>query len=187
MAQSADTYLEATRHHGTTKKMDDIRWTDEEKDKIRQEFLICFAIAKRAQRITDNQEANPTFDTVEELMKLLMGLEEQKEEARDEMCYFLQYQLDYIYNRRFYDEITNIRDITDVAVERSIAKAKEFLQNIDDIDGTFALHQNDFNEIIDSIRYYTEQNGKRGPGTLTVLVDENHPVRHRLRKFNGFP
>ena len=39
MAQSANTYLEATHCHGTIKKMEDIRLTDEEKDDIRQEFM----------------------------------------------------------------------------------------------------------------------------------------------------
>ena len=74
--------------------MDDIRWTDEEKDNIRQEFLTSFAIARRAQWIKDKQNVNPTFDTVEELMKLLMGLEEQAKEARDDVCHFLQHRLD---------------------------------------------------------------------------------------------
>ena len=108
MAQSAETYLEATQHHGANGNIDDIRWTDKEKDNIRREFLTCLAIAKRARRITDKRDANPTLDTVEELMKLMMGLEERKEEMRDEMCYFLQHKLDYTYDRRFYDEVTNI-------------------------------------------------------------------------------
>ena len=155
--------------------MEVIRWTDEEQDIIIQDYLKCFAIAKRAQRITDKLNVNPTFNTVEELMKLLMGLEERKEEARDNMCYFLQYEVDYVYNRRFRDEIRNIRDITDVVVEKSISKAREFLQNINDINGTFASHQNECNKTIENIRYYTKQSGKKKPSTnrnLTTLVDD---------------
>ena len=59
---------------------------------------------------------NPTFDTVEDIMTLLMGLEERKEEARDNMCYFLQYEIDYAHDRKFHDEIINIRDNTDDVV-----------------------------------------------------------------------
>ena len=52
MAQSAGTYLKAKHQLGTMKNMDDIRWTDEEKENIMQEFLTCFAIARKARRIT---------------------------------------------------------------------------------------------------------------------------------------
>ncbi len=97
MAQSANTYLEATRRHGTIKKMEDIRFTNEEKDDITQEFMTCFMIATKAQQITDKPNVNPTFNTVEELMELLMGLKERKEDARDDMNYFLQYEIDYAY------------------------------------------------------------------------------------------
>ena len=175
MAQSANTYLEPTHHHGTIKKMEDIRWTDKEKDEIRQEFMKCFTIATKAQRITDKPNVNPTFNTVEELMTLLMGLEERREEVRDDMCYFLQYEIDYAYDRRFHDEIVKIRDITDAAVEKTISKSREFLQNIDDIDGSFASHQNECNETIESIRYYTERGGNNEPSAkkiLTKLVDD---------------
>ena len=175
MAQSANTYLEPTHHHGTIKKMEDIRWTDEEKDDIRQEFMKCFTIANKAQRITDKPNVNPTFNTVEELMTLLMGLEDRREEVRDDMCYFLQYEIDYAYDRRFHDEIVKIRDITDAAVEKTISRSRKFLQNIDDIDGSFASHQNECNKTIENIRYYTERGGTNEPSAnknLTKLVDD---------------
>ena len=51
----------------------------------------------RQEDTTDNkkQSVSPIFEAVETLMTLLMGLEEQREEARDNMCYFLQYEIDY--------------------------------------------------------------------------------------------
>ena len=91
MAQSAGTYLKAKHHLGTMENVDDIRWTDKEKENIRQEFLTCFAIARKAQRITEKQGTNPTFGTVEEVMGLLMGLEEREKEARHNMRQFMQH------------------------------------------------------------------------------------------------
>ena len=113
MAQSATTYLANDSGYGAIRRMEDIRLSDEEKDNIRWEFMKCYTTATKARQITDKPNNNPTFDTVEEIMTLLMGLEEQREDARDDMCYFLQYEIDYAYDRRFHDEIVNIRDITD--------------------------------------------------------------------------
>ena len=86
MAQSATTFLSHNSGYGAIKKMEDIRLSDDKKDNIRQKFMTCFTIATKVQRITDNPNENPTFDNVEELMTLLMGLEEQREDARDNMC-----------------------------------------------------------------------------------------------------
>ena len=73
--------------------------------------------------------------------------------------------------RRFRDEVTNVGDITEVAVRTSISKAKEFLQNINDVDGTFAEHQSDCNEIVNRIKQHTKRakKGKQQPGTNTAL------------------
>ena len=57
-------------------------------------------------------DVNPTFEDVETLMTLLMGLDEKREDARDDMCYFLQYEINYAYDRRFHDKILDIRDAT---------------------------------------------------------------------------
>ncbi len=175
MARSADTYLKAKQHLGTMANVDDIRWTDEEKDDIRQEFLTCFVIARRAQRITEEQNTNPSFSTVEEVMRLMMRLEERAREARQEMCQFLQHGPGHTHDRRFHDEVTNIRDITEVAVKTSISRAREFLQNINDVDGTFALHRGDCDEIIGKMNYYTKLNreGEQPSNTaLTTLVND---------------
>ena len=83
MAQSATTFLSHNSGYGAIKKMEDIRLSDDKKDNIRQKFITCFTIATKVHRITDNPNENPTFDNVEELMTLLMGLEEQREDARD--------------------------------------------------------------------------------------------------------
>ena len=104
MAQSAGTYLKAGKHNNdTTKKTADIRWTDREKEEIREESLACFMIAKRVQRITNEQDTNPTLDTVAQVMRLLMGLEERIEEAREDVCYLLEHKPDYTlaYDKRF--------------------------------------------------------------------------------------
>ena len=169
MAQSAGTYLKAKHHLGTMENVDDIRWTDEEKDNIRQEFLTCFAIARRAQRITEKQNTNPTFGTVEEVMGLIMGLEERAKEARHDMCQFLQHGPGHTHEKKFHDEVMNIRDITEVAVKTSISRAREFLQNINDVDGTFALHRGDCNEIIGKINHHTKRNREREQPSNTAL------------------
>ena len=116
MAQSAGTYLEAKHQLGTMENMDDIRWTDEEKENIRQEFLTCFAIARKARRITEAQGTNPTLGTVEEVMELVEGLEERERKARHNMRECIQHGPGTTDERKFHDEVTNLRDITEVAV-----------------------------------------------------------------------
>ena len=177
MAQSAGTYLKAEKHNNdTTKKTADIRWTDREKEEIREESLACYMTAKKIQRITNEQDTNPTFETVTQVMKLLMGLEERTEEVREDVCYLLEHKPNYtvVCDKRFYEEMENIRDITDVAVKKCILGAREFFQNIDDIDGLFASHQSDCNYIIESMEDYTE-NRRGKPSTrkaLTVLTND---------------
>ncbi len=162
MAQSAGTYLKAKHQLGTMENVDDIRWTDEEKENVRQEFLTCFAIARKARRITEKQGTNPTFGTVEEVMELLKGLEERENEARHNMREYMQHGPGKTDEKRFRDKVTNVRDITEVAVRTSISKAKEFLQNINDVDGTFAVHQSDCNEIIGKIKQNKKTRQEKG-------------------------
>ncbi len=170
MAQLADTYLEAEQNLGTVANADDIRWTEEEEDDIRQEKLTCFAIARRAQRIMKKQDNNPTFSTVEEIMKLMMGLEEQAKEARHNMCQFLQHGPGRIHDKKFHDEVANIRDITEVVVKTSISEAGEFLQSIQDVDGIFTLHEGECNDIIGKIHHYTKKNREREQPSNTALA-----------------
>ena len=108
MVQLAATNQTQKTGYGSFKKMEDIRLSDREKRNIRQNFMEVFTIAKKIQRITKNRNVSPSFATVEMLMTLLMGLEEQREEARDDMCYFLQHEIDYIHNRQFHDKIIDI-------------------------------------------------------------------------------
>ena len=185
MAQSATTFLSHNSGYGAIKKMEDIRLSDDKKDNIRQKFMTCFTIATKVQRITDNPNENPTFDNVEELMTLLMGLEEQREDAGDNMCYFLQYEVDYTYDRRFHDEIKDIRDTTDVAVARAISNAKEFLRNIDDIDGTFASHQAGCDTTMENMRYYTQKDGKNKPSAHDNLMRLVHNLTSRYEEMKA--
>ncbi|MCP4098939.1 MAG: hypothetical protein GY748_22165, partial [Planctomycetaceae bacterium] len=136
--------------------------------------MACYINAKKIQRITNERDTNPSFEIVTYIMKLMMGLEERAEEARKDICYLLDHKPDYTVNcdRRFYEEMENIKNITDVAVKKCISGAREFFQNIDDIDGLFASHQSDCDYIIESMKDYTE-NRRGEPSTrkaLTVLT-----------------
>ena len=51
----------------------------------------------------------------------------------------------------------------------SISKAREFLQNINDVDGTFAVHRSDCNEIIGKIKQNTKRDRKREQPSNTAL------------------
>ena len=62
--------------YGVFKKMEDSRLSDKEKRNIKQDFMTCFTIAKKIQRITKKQNISPTFEAVETLLTLLIGLEE---------------------------------------------------------------------------------------------------------------
>ena len=173
MAQSAGTYLEAGKH-ATKRTTADIRRTDRENEEIREESLTCYINAKKILRITNERDTNPSFDIVTYIMKLMMGLEERAEEARKDICYLLDHKPDYTVNcdRRFYEDMENIKNITDVAVRKCISGAREFFRNIDDIDGLFASHQSDCDYIIESMKDYTE-NRRGEPSTrkaLTVLT-----------------
>ena len=96
MAQSAGTYLKAGKHdNDTTRTTADIRWTDRENEEIREESLACYITAKKIQRITNERDTNPSFEIVTYVMKLMMGLEERTEEAREDVCYLLEHKPDY--------------------------------------------------------------------------------------------
>ena len=84
-----------------------------------------------------------------------MDLEERKEKARDDMCYY---------------EIRDIRDSTDDLVAEAILCAKEFLRNVDNIDGIFALHQVECESIIDCIKGYTHGIRRDKTSTHVSLV-----------------
>lgn len=68
----------------------------------------------------------------------------------------------------------------------SISKAKEFLQNINDVDGTFAEHQSDCDEIINKIKHHTKRakKGEQQPGKDTALESlvDNLRKKHESMK-----
>ena len=150
MAQPAGTNCTKTGY-GVIRKMEDITLSDKEKYNIKRDFMTCFTIAKKIQRIADEKDVNPTFEDVETLMTPLIELDERREDARDDMCYFLQYEIDYGYDRRFHDKILNIRDAMDVAVAKVISCGNRFLRNIEEIDDIFATHQNECEAITSRI------------------------------------
>ena len=71
-----------------------VKMNPAEKSKFRQQFMVCFMNAMDILHITDYPNRSPTFEEIEKLMTLRMGLEEQKEEIRDDIWYFLQYEVD---------------------------------------------------------------------------------------------
>ena len=152
MAQSAITYLvDDSNMYDAHMDLHTVRMTLSEKSRIRQRFMACFTEAVGVLQITDNPCTNPTFDTVETLMAMQMGLEEQKDEVRDDICYFLQYEVDYVIDRRFHDEIKDVRDTTDDADADAIYGTWKFLANVTNVDGIFESSQVDCDSIINRI------------------------------------
>ena len=49
-----------------------------------------------------------------------MELEEQKDKIRDGLCSFLQYDIDYVNDRKFYDELVDIGETTDEAAAKAL-------------------------------------------------------------------
>ena len=67
MAQLAGTNRTRTGYR-VFRKIEDIRLLDEGKRNIKRDFMTCFTIAKKIQRIVDEHYVNPTFEDVETLM-----------------------------------------------------------------------------------------------------------------------
>ena len=102
---------------------------------VRKRFRKCLG---RAEALFDGQTGtNPTFTDVIELMRLRSGLEDKYLCMEEKLDFFLQYDMVYVNEASFYEELSDIGKATERAVGEALSEPGEFLGSLTDVDGIF--------------------------------------------------
>jgi hypothetical protein len=164
----------------------EIIMTVAERGVVRRQFSKCLEKAEAILGIMDRQTCtDPTFSDLLKLMGLRLGLKDEYLYMEEELDYFLQYDMEFVNEADFYEELCILGKATRKAVDSALSQSGEFLSCLTDVDGIFQSSKTTCLQLTAHIMVFVDRGTDVDPMEAVDLEDLRQTLGNKFARMKG--
>jgi hypothetical protein len=157
-----------------------------ERGVVCRRFRKCLGKAEVILGIMDRQTyTDPTFSDLLKLMGLRSGLKDEYLYMEEELNYFLQYDMEFVNEADFYEELSILGKATRKAVDRVLSQSGEFLSCLTDVDGIFQSSKTACLQLAAHIMVFVNRGTDVDPTEAVDLEDLRKTLGNKFARMKG--
>ena len=128
---------------------------------------------------------DPTFSDLLKLMGLRSGLKDEYLYMEEELDYFLQYDMEFVNEADFYEELCILGKATRKAVDSALSQSGEFLSCLMDVDGIFQSSKTACLRLAANIMVFIDRGADVDPMEAADLMDLRQTLGNKFARMKG--